>query len=277
MKKLLLSVLVLPTLFFSQVGINTANPQNIFHIDPAKDNPVTGVIPTLQQKDDVNVTQSGNLGLGTITPTEHLDVANGNVRIRDINSSVGSDADKLIVTDANGVLKRAGGAPFSITNGGNRVLSAVGGGNLTYITNWNDNTFTVLPLNEVYDVKNAYNPSTGEYVIQEDGYYYCKARVILVPGSGTFDGVGGTFALAIAVDGGTCSNGLVCNTIKVFRGTSSLAAANAYYNYVDAGAWFKAGQKINVKFLTFQSANMADNNNLIIDRSLSFFYIYKIF
>jgi hypothetical protein len=48
-----------------------------------------------------------NTGIGTITPTEKLDVATGNMRIRDINASPGSPGlDKTVVADATtGVLK----------------------------------------------------------------------------------------------------------------------------------------------------------------------------
>lgn len=49
---------------------------------------------------------AGNIGIGTNAPTEKLDVANGNVRVRDINTNVGNGAtDRTVVADANGVLK----------------------------------------------------------------------------------------------------------------------------------------------------------------------------
>lgn len=38
-----LSFIIAPLFIFSQVGINTPNPQNIFHVDGANDNPSTGV------------------------------------------------------------------------------------------------------------------------------------------------------------------------------------------------------------------------------------------
>lgn len=50
--------------------------------------------------------QTGNVGINTTNPTETLDVANGNVRIRDINNNVGnSSTDHTVVADATGVLK----------------------------------------------------------------------------------------------------------------------------------------------------------------------------
>ncbi|TKC10434.1 hypothetical protein FA048_09600 [Pedobacter polaris] len=60
-----------------------------------------------------------NTGIGTVTPTEKLDVAAGNVRIRNIGTSPGvAGTDKTVVADANGVLKTV-----TTTN----ILTAVNG------------------------------------------------------------------------------------------------------------------------------------------------------
>jgi hypothetical protein len=51
-----------------QVGIQTSNPQGSFHIDGAKDNPVSGIPTANQQANDVIITPEGRLGVGTIAP-----------------------------------------------------------------------------------------------------------------------------------------------------------------------------------------------------------------
>ncbi|MCL8536494.1 MULTISPECIES: hypothetical protein [Chryseobacterium] len=56
------------SLMYSQVGINTTNPQNIFHVDGAKDNPATGIPTAAQQANDFTVTSSGSVGIGTTMP-----------------------------------------------------------------------------------------------------------------------------------------------------------------------------------------------------------------
>ncbi|MCX2678358.1 hypothetical protein OOZ15_00240 [Galbibacter sp. EGI 63066] len=50
---------------------------------------------------------NGLIGIGTAAavPTERLDVSNGNVRIRDINTNTGASTDNVVVADATGVLK----------------------------------------------------------------------------------------------------------------------------------------------------------------------------
>ena len=74
---ILISSLFCGTLF-SQVGIDTPNPQGVFNIDGGKDNPKTGSAHTAaQQLNDVTVLQNGNVGLGTITPTAKLEIQTG--------------------------------------------------------------------------------------------------------------------------------------------------------------------------------------------------------
>jgi hypothetical protein len=92
--------LMLSSIAYSQVGINTANPQGIFHVDGAKDNPVTGLPTTAQQSNDFIVSNSGNVGIGTIAPAAKLDV-NGNIKITDGTQGV----NKILTSDANGVAK----------------------------------------------------------------------------------------------------------------------------------------------------------------------------
>jgi len=91
---------------FAQVGINTANPQQIFHVDgkfSANSTNSSTEIPTpLQQVDDVVVTKNGNLGIGTINPTHRLHIksaSTGAIKIVD-----GTQGDgKVLMTDKDGV------------------------------------------------------------------------------------------------------------------------------------------------------------------------------
>lgn len=49
---------------------------------------------------------TGNVGIGTNNPTEKLDVGTGNVRVRTINTNIGTaTTDNIVVADSNGVLK----------------------------------------------------------------------------------------------------------------------------------------------------------------------------
>lgn len=85
----------------AQVGINTANPQGVFHIDGAKDNPLTGAPSAVQQLNDVVVTSTGNVGIGTTTPTRKLEIVSSTspaLRVNDGNQNV----NYVLMSDASG-------------------------------------------------------------------------------------------------------------------------------------------------------------------------------
>lgn len=67
------------------VGVGTANPQGTLHIDAAKN--TSGASDT---EDDVIVSTSGNVGVGTLNPSSALDV-NGNVLVQGNDSVTGND------------------------------------------------------------------------------------------------------------------------------------------------------------------------------------------
>lgn len=73
-KNVIFCLMFFSPLAYSQVGINTINPQGVFNIDGAKDNPATGSPSTAQQANDVMVTSLGRLGIGTTTPQNNLDL-----------------------------------------------------------------------------------------------------------------------------------------------------------------------------------------------------------
>lgn len=81
---------------WAQAGINTTNPQQVFHVDGEKDNSITGVPTSSQQLNDVVVTNIGNLGIGTTVP--RVD-ATGNVVVQ--NSTPIQTIFKSFNIDAN--------------------------------------------------------------------------------------------------------------------------------------------------------------------------------
>jgi hypothetical protein len=73
-KIFLVFALVFSTFSSAQVGIETNNPQGIFNIDGAKDNLTSGVSTTTQQANDLVVTSTGNVGIGTTAPGAKLEI-----------------------------------------------------------------------------------------------------------------------------------------------------------------------------------------------------------
>lgn len=109
---------------FSQVGINTENPQQLFHTDgkssDATTNPTTGTPTVAQQIDDVVITNQGRVGIGTIAPSEKLEV-NGKTKINDlpVNGSGGFTATRTLVANNNGVVGVINGLPPGAYDGYN--------------------------------------------------------------------------------------------------------------------------------------------------------------
>lgn len=88
--------------FFAQVGINTSNPKGTFHVDAGKDNPATPDDPnTTQQLNDVMIAPSGNIGIGTTTPTAKVHINSttpGAILINDGTQGAG----KVLTSDGSG-------------------------------------------------------------------------------------------------------------------------------------------------------------------------------
>jgi hypothetical protein len=75
MKKIFILLLsLISTYNLAQVGINTENPQGVFHIDAGGDNEQTGSPLPEQQLNDVVVDNLGKMGIGTAFPTHRLHV-----------------------------------------------------------------------------------------------------------------------------------------------------------------------------------------------------------
>ena len=104
----ILTALLISGASFSQVGINTPNPQGIFNIDGAKDNPTTGSAHTAaQQLNDFTVLASGNVGIGTTVPTQKLEIQTGGTATNPVTGFKLADGNQatgyVLTTDAAGV------------------------------------------------------------------------------------------------------------------------------------------------------------------------------
>ena len=133
----------------AQVGINTPNPQAVFHIDGQKNNPTTGIPTVIQQADDVAVSSSGNVGLGTNTPSSKLEIQTGGTVATPISGLKivdGSQTDQYVLTsDASG---SALWKPITLTTIMGVFPTSTGAGNYTFKTTtlWDKtNAFITLP------------------------------------------------------------------------------------------------------------------------------------
>lgn len=159
----ILPFILIPLSSYAQVGVNTANPQTTFHVDGNKDNAASGTPTTTQQANDFAITNSGNVGISTINPSEKLDIATGNVRVRAINSNTGvPGTDKYVVADGNGVLKTIN---FTTTDLFHARLSADQNANSGVIAT----LLFAAPL--VTSTYYSYNSTTGTLTFNQAGNY----------------------------------------------------------------------------------------------------------
>ncbi|PWN58387.1 hypothetical protein [Chryseobacterium viscerum] len=99
-KTIIFTFVLFSSIAFAQVGINTENPQQIFHVDGNKDNPTTGIPNPAQQINDVVITSNGQIGIGTTSPISKLDVK-GNISLN-TNSAGTASSVRFYENSSNG-------------------------------------------------------------------------------------------------------------------------------------------------------------------------------
>jgi len=149
---------------FSQVGINTPNPQGSFHVDAGKNNPVTGTPSTLEQADDLTVTSAGMVGMGTTTPGAHLEINNGTTAgaIKIIDGTEGTN--KVLTSDASGLATWKDPTTQNV----DVLLRAVASGTAQAISG----SSVVVNFNtKEFDRDSSFDLTTDRFVAPTAGYY----------------------------------------------------------------------------------------------------------
>lgn len=146
----LIALTLLAMQSYSQVGIGTRNPQGIFHVDGAKDNPSTGSPNATQADNDFNVNNLGQVGVGMLpTGLAKLEI-NGQIKI----TGGLPGTDKILESNNVGLANwrnvwRAVWFNFTATVSGQLTggtTNSVGSGGAVAV-----NSFTV-PVNGVYKI-----------------------------------------------------------------------------------------------------------------------------
>ena len=98
-------------------------------------NTVTGLSFQMQGADKVRILPSGNVGIGTTSPSEELEV-NGNIKLSETAAT--TDTDKFVVLDS-GVLKYRTGTQL-LSDIGAGTGTVTGTGTTNYISKWTSTT-----------------------------------------------------------------------------------------------------------------------------------------
>lgn len=122
---------------FAQIGINTENVGSglVLHIDPAHNNATSGVPTPTQSAEDIVISQTGNVGMGTTNPQVKLHIVTGgtattpNPQLKIVDG--GQLSSRVLVSDDQGTGYWTDYAPGSVLgtldpSGINIALPAVG-------------------------------------------------------------------------------------------------------------------------------------------------------
>lgn len=183
---LTLNLILINIISFAQVGINTSNPQGVFHVDAARDNNNLSLtdLTNTQKSNDV-IFKDNKLGVGTLTPAVELDI-----RASTGNKAIGIGTTSQTVPQAGkGAIRYNNTTSMmefanGITNTWTPLISstlktqilAINDSNITIVTGTAAST-NVTNWTEVRDNNNSFDPVTGKFVAPNDGVYMVTAML----------------------------------------------------------------------------------------------------
>jgi len=196
---------------FSQVGINTTNPQSTFHVDGAKDNASTGVPTVSQQANDFVVTSTGNAGIGTVSPTNKLEIVSGTAGTSGLKLT-NLPAAGYLGTDSSGNVINVNSASVGVSVTKQKLIPA-------------SNTVVMTSQNGLYSFRYSTNVTSGYWQIKYNGSgsrdistfiieYWAPTAYSVNTGSGTVTPTGGSSGW-YNISGGTPVG--TANELNIFR------------------------------------------------------------
>lgn len=205
----------------AQVGINTENPEGRLHIDGQKN---TSSSTASTYYDDVVVTPSGNMGVGTKTPKTRLDFRSAE-RLNAIG--IGGTSQTASAAKAGAMRYNSGTQDLSYSNGTSWVSLAhkttndfvdaenssgqtFSNGVQTALTNWTEKT----------DVNGSFNASTGTFVASKTGIYVVAFTFSLTSGTIANDS---RYESLIQTNSSSTTTNKVFKCVGTYPGTNSIA------------------------------------------------------
>ncbi|QCX52872.1 hypothetical protein [Elizabethkingia sp. JS20170427COW] len=270
MKKYILSILsFIPFIVYSQIGIGTQAPQQLVHIDAAKNNNNADPSGTPEESDDVVITNKGMIGVGTITPKTRLDLrGEGN------KNAIGIGITNQTASAANiGAIQYYNDGTewgISYSNGTNWVKSPsspvkalVYAGKSTAQTFYSGTASNVIDWVELVDRTNSFEPSTGVFTAPRDGVYIVSFNIVTVANNINNNSNTETILTSTATEG---VREFRC--VNAYPGYNTGTANNRTGNNCTAIFKLKTGETIRPNFLqNFNSSASSTSNQ--IDNSIT--------
>lgn len=227
------------------IGIGTTNPEAVLHVD-SKRNTVTGLSNT--QYDDMVITSTGKLGVGTVTPKTKADfrsnenlneVGVGTTQQTAVEAKMGalrynSATKDLSYSDGTNWINLSHKSPNDFVDATNASQQSFANNATTTITGWTANT----------DVNNSFTPNTGIFKASKAGVYIVNFNYTLESS---------LISSNSRIEAIIQTNSTLNATIKSFKCVGSYPGNNTFSNKISGGCSgifnVNAGDEISVSLL----------------------------
>ncbi|AZB09209.1 hypothetical protein EG344_10435 [Chryseobacterium sp. G0162] len=224
-KQLILALLMCGSVWMSaQVGINMSTPERILHVDGLKN---TSASTLSSYYDDVVITSSGNMGVGTKTPKTRLDLRSGE-RLNAMG--IGGTVQTAAAAKAGALRYNSGTQDLSYSNGTSWIsLAHKTSNDFVDAENSSAQNFTdgvpsaITGWTERTDVNDSFNASTGIFTASKTGVYVVSFSISLASGN-----IGNDSRYETLIQTNSASS----STNKVFKCVGSYPGNNTIENRV---------------------------------------------